>query len=101
MSSGATTSAGRAKKDGGSAEKVLVAIGVAWVGSCVGVVGVRPDQHLAFLPADAIPGQAPDFGIPQPCAEPQQKQRVIPGLVALQVAQHGLDFFHTQYIALH
>jgi len=29
MSSGATSSAGRAKKDGGSAEKVLVAMGVA------------------------------------------------------------------------
>jgi len=30
MSSGATTSAGRAKKDGGSAGRVLVAMGVAW-----------------------------------------------------------------------
>jgi len=45
MSSGATSSAGRAKKDEGSAGKVLVAMGVAmgvaWVGSWVGVVGVR------------------------------------------------------------
>jgi len=43
------------------------------------------DQHLTLFPADAIPGQPPDFGIPHPRAEPQQKQRVIPGLVGLQV----------------
>jgi len=59
------------------------------------------DQHLAFFPTDAIPGQTPDFGITQPRAESQQKQRVIPGLVGLQVSQHRLDFFHAQHIALH
>ena len=32
MSSGATTSAGRAKKDWGRAGRVLMALGVAWVG---------------------------------------------------------------------
>jgi len=32
--------AGREKKDGGSAGRVLVAMGVAWAGSGVGVVGV-------------------------------------------------------------
>jgi len=59
------------------------------------------DQHLAFFPTDAIPGQTPDFGIPQPRAEPQQEQWVIPGLVGLQVSQHRLDVFHAQHIALH
>jgi hypothetical protein len=43
MSSGATSSAGRAKKDWGRAEKGLVAMGVAWE------IGVAPDgfkEHI-------------------------------------------------------
>ncbi len=67
----------------------------------VAMYGLTPRSSQALtLPTDAIPGHAPDFCISHPCAQPQQKQRVIPALVALQVAQGGLDFINAQHIAL-